>query len=431
MTRVARTIVVLSLSPILAMSTLVESVDAQEPLLEIENGQATEVLQVAEDGGFVVKGSLGTGTTPATGGGVRLMWYPGKAALRAGVVGSDEWDNDNVGGASIALGTNTTANGGNAVALGAGTTASGGNSTAAGTQTVASGSASTALGSVSRAYGAAATAMGSGTEAGDYSTATGRSTRAVGFGSTAMGNFTTASAEFSTALGDRSTASGPGSTASGNLTLASGEYSLAIGIGTKATGARSVALGDNTTAAGLGSVAMGSYVTAGNGSFIFGDRSSTQVQAAGSNQFVVRAHGGIGFNSGTNIGCDLPAGVGAWACTSSRMAKEGFEAMDGEAMLARLALIPIQRWTYLGSPSAHVGPVAEDFWAAFGLGEGSTTITTVDADGIALLGVQTLERRTAELRAENAELRAANAELAEAQADLLRRLEALEARGDL
>ncbi len=426
MTRLARTIAVLSLLPTLATMTLVQSAAGQQ-LFEIENDQAAKLLQVAEDGGLVVKGSFGAGTAPAAGAGVRLMWYPGKGALRAGMVGAGEWDDDNIGGASIALGSNTTANGGNSVALGAGTTASGGNATATGTQTVASGSASTALGSASRAYGAAATAMGSATEAADYSTAMGRSARAVGAASTAMGNFTTASAEFSTAMGDRSTASGQGSTASGYVALASGEYSLAIGFGPKATGARSVALGDNTTAAGVGSVAIGSYVSAGNGSFVFGDRSSSQVQVAGSNQFLVRAHGGVGFNSGPNIGCDLPAGVGAWACTSSRLAKEGFESMDGEAVLAKLALIPIQRWTYLGSRSAHVGPVAEDFWAAFGLGEGSTTITTVDADGIALLGVQTLERRTAELRAENAELRAANAELAAAQAELLRRLEALEA----
>lgn len=38
-------------------------------------------------------------------------------------------------------------------------------------------------------------------------------------------------------------------------------------------------------------------------------------------------------------------------------------------------------------------------------GEGPRTISTVDADGIALLGVQALERRTAVLQSENAELR--------------------------
>jgi hypothetical protein len=53
----------------------------------------------------------------------------------------------------------------------------------------------------------------------------------------------------------------------------------------------------------------------------------------------------------------------------------------------------------------HLGPTAEDFHAAFGLGEGSTKIATVDADGIALRAVQALERRTAELREENDALR--------------------------
>jgi trimeric autotransporter adhesin len=259
-----------------------------------------------------------------------------------------------------------------------------------------------------------ATAMGRLTLASaDHSTAMGLSTKAVGLTSTALGDGTSATGEVSTAMGGATTASAQFSTAMGFRTEASGTYSTAMGFDTHATGVSSTAMGAASTAAGLGSVAMGTRAIAqGAGSFAFADRSSTEPYTALENQFVVRAHGGIGFNSGTNIGCDLPAGVGAWACTSSRLAKEGFEEVDGETVLAKLARIPIQRWSYLGTPAMHVGPMAEDFHGAFGLGEGPTTITTVDADGIALLGVQTLERRTAELRVENA--------------DLLRRVETLE-----
>ena len=47
----------------------------------------------------------------------------------------------------------------------------------------------------------------------------------------------------------------------------------------------------------------------------------------------------------------------------------------------------------------HLGPTAEDFRAAFGLGDSDAAIATVDIDGVNLLAVQALERRTAELTA--------------------------------
>lgn len=380
MTRIARIITVAPLPLLVAMTSLAGSAAAQKQLFEVETSTATKLLQVADDGGFVVKGQFSAGTIPAAGPGVRLMWYPKRGAFRAGQAYVSEWDDDKIGV--------------NSVALGSGTTASGIESTALGTATTASGAAATALGRETTASGEAATALGSRTTASNFfSTALGNGTTASGHSATAMGIGTVASEGYSTAMGDGSRATGSASTAMGG--------------GTVASGIRSTAMGESSVAAGLGSVAMGTRAIAqGDGSFAFADRSSNDTYTAGANEFLVRAHGGIGFNSGTNIGCDLPAGVGAWACTSSRLAKEGFEDVDGEAVLAELAGIPIQRWSYLGTPAAHVGPTAEDFYGAFGLGEGPTTITTVDADGIALLGVQTLERRTAELRAELASLRA-------------------------
>jgi len=381
MTRIARIIAAASLSLMFATTALASSAAAQTQLFEVEKSDATKLLQVGDDAGFVVRGTLGAGGIPAAGSGVRLMWYPGKSAFRAGRVDAAQWDDGNIGQWSAAFGQNTTASGTHSLAAGGDAEATADRSVAMGGGTTASGQFSLAMGQVSVASG---------------------------FASTAIGERATASNRAATALGGSTTASGMNSTAMGVRTIASGDASTAMGFETQASGVSSTAMGAVSTAAGIGSVAMGTRAVAqGAGSFVFADRSSTtESVTAFDNQFVVRAHGGIGFNSGTNIGCDLPAGVGAWACTSSRLAKEGFEDMDGEAVLAKLASIPIQRWSYLGTRSAHVGPTAEDFHAAFGLGEGPTTITTVDADGIALLGVQTLERRTAELRAENAKLRA-------------------------
>jgi hypothetical protein len=386
---------------------------AQAPLFEVD-GADPKLFQVNDDGGLLMGGRFGTGVIPASGPGGRLMWYPRTASVRAGLVGGSQWDDAQIGRASAAFGENTTASGAHAIASGLETIAGGSVSAAFGSQTQATGSHSFAAGVRSRATGERTVALGEATTAsGLVATSLGYATVSSGVASTAMGHTTTASGEAATAMGAGTISSAGFSTAMGYQTRATANYSTSMGFQTQATGISSTAMGAASIAAGLGSVAMGTRAVAqGGGSFAFADRSSTDSYTAGENQFVVRAHGGIGFNSGSGIGCDLPAGVGAWACTSSRLAKEGFERVDGETVLAKLARIPIQRWSYLGTPAAHVGPTAEDFYGAFGLGQGPTTITTVDADGIALLGVQTLERRTAELRAENAQL--------------LRRVEALE-----
>ena len=115
--------------------------------------------------GFAVTGTILTGTIPASGDGVRLMWYPAKAAFRAGRAASGGWDDASIGRYSSALGVSTTASGDAATALGSGTTASGQESIAMGHSTTASGTYSAAWGSSTTATGSVATAMGVGTTA--------------------------------------------------------------------------------------------------------------------------------------------------------------------------------------------------------------------------------------------------------------------------
>ena len=94
---------------------------------------------------------------------------------------------------------------------------------------------------------------------------------------------------------------------------------------------------------------------------------------------------------------------GAWTNASSRTFKEGFAAIDPADVLARVLALGISRWSYIGSGEGeHVGPMAEDFHAAFGLGHSEKQIATVDADGVALAAIQGLN---AKLEAENAALR--------------------------
>ena len=83
---------------------------------------------------------------------------------------------------------------------------------------------------------------------------------------------------------------------------------------------------------------------------------------------------------------------------SSRAAKTGFIDIDADAVLDAVASLPIAFWSYLHQDTGirHLGPTAEDFHAAFGLGERPTEIATGDLAGVALAAIQALNREVAE-----------------------------------
>ena len=79
---------------------------------------------------------------------------------------------------------------------------------------------------------------------------------------------------------------------------------------------------------------------------------------------------------------------------SSRGAKENFRETDGSALLAKLEQLPISSWNYRGAPAQerHLGPVAEDFHAAFGLGTNERYVSITDEAGVALASVKALQQ---------------------------------------
>jgi hypothetical protein len=83
---------------------------------------------------------------------------------------------------------------------------------------------------------------------------------------------------------------------------------------------------------------------------------------------------------------------------SDRNVKENVAAVDGRDLLDKLDAIPLATWNYKTQDESirHIGPMAQDFHAAFGLGEDDRHITTIDADGVALAGVQALYRMVQE-----------------------------------
>ena len=75
-----------------------------------------------------------------------------------------------------------------------------------------------------------------------------------------------------------------------------------------------------------------------------------------------------------------------------RNAKEAFEAIDPRAILAAVVTLPIERSSYKGETVRHLGPMAQDFAAAFGLGADDRHIFPLDAAGVALAAIQGLHR---------------------------------------
>ncbi len=135
---------------------------------------------------------------------------------------------------------------------------------------------------------------------------------------------------------------------------------------------------------------------------------------------VVNGRVGIGNNAPSTL---LQVGNATcngttWNNASDRNLKENLKPVNAQVMLEKVIALPLSEWNYKATPGeSHVGPMAQDFKAAFGLGADDKSIATVDADGVALAAIQGLnekvenhehkaERRLARLAAENAELRA-------------------------
>lgn len=106
---------------------------------------------------------------------------------------------------------------------------------------------------------------------------------------------------------------------------------------------------------------------------------------------------------------------GTWTNASSKSLKENFVQVDRHDILNRLMSMPISRWNYKseGDTVEHIGPMAEDFAAAFETGEHDTSIATVDADGVAIASIQALyeiiQEKDDEIRELNARLSAIEA----------------------
>ena len=374
----------------------VQAANAQNDSVLAVSKSGVNLLRLNDDASFVVRGTAGSGTLPATGTGVRMMWFPNLYAFRAGKVdsfGSTYWDLSNIGTGSIGLGENVRASGNNSFAANLATTASGDESVALGNNGTASGDRSFAFNGT--ASGVGAVAIGSGAQAtSDDALAMGPSSIAGGLASIVLGP-----------------------------SIANGSFGVAIGLQNSASGNFSVAIGKNArTANRQGSIVLGD----GCAGF-----SSDSVYPTANNQFIARGCGGVKIftNQGLTSGVELAAGGSSWSAVSDRNRKENFATVDGEDVLLRLRSVPVSTWNYLSQARSirHMGPMAQDFAAAFGLGESNLLINSLDIDGVNLAGVQALAARTDQLRTQVRALSDENAALRGRVTELEARLQRIEA----
>jgi len=255
-----------------------------------------------------------------------------------------------------------------------------------------------------------------------------KNTASGALGTVGGGQLNTASAsEATVGGGQQNTASGSCATVGGGWANTAGTWPYAtVGGGSNNTASKSyatvggglentagyaatVAGGEKNAAAGDWSFAAGYRAKANHkGSFVWADSTYADFASVRQDHFHVKATGGVGLNvnSGwveiwvtgnrlilTSTGAWLST-AGIWTNASDRNAKENFAPVDEREVLARLAQMPITTWNHKAEDTStrHMGPMAQDFHAAFGLGSDDKSIGTLDATGVAFAAIQGLHQ---------------------------------------
>jgi len=169
----------------------------------------------------------------------------------------------------------------------------------------------------------------------------------------------------------------------GSINRAMGRYSFAAGRNARA-------LHDNT------------FVFAG-----FNDKPSFT-----NDSMTARFENGYYFFTSANNGAQIPPNGTSWSAISDREAKENFAPVHTGAILDKIVAMPLTEWSYKEDPNKrrYIGPVAQDFHAAFGLGD-NKTINTLDSDGVLFAAVQALAAQLSDIQRQQTKLESENAVL--------------------
>jgi hypothetical protein len=198
--------------------------------------------------------------------------------------------------------------------------------------------------------------------------------------------------------GRENIASGASSTVGGGSSNeATGSVStVAGGIGNVASGlAATIPGGSGNRAVGAYSFAVGQRANAQHdGSYVFTDAVDRELSSDKPNEMVVRMSGGYWFWSDAmnSTGVRIVPGANSWSNVSDRNAKENFVEIDKLGILEALRQMPVTRWNLKAQDPGllHIGPMAQDFYKAFSLGEDEKLINTSDALGVSFAAIQGL-----------------------------------------
>ena len=195
------------------------------------------------------------------------------------------------------------------------------------------------------------------------------------------------------------------------------------------TASGSDALGGNTTgndniASGVNALASNTTGSSNTAIGAFADVSTGNLNNATAIGFGATVNANNKIRLGNNA-VTVIEGTVAFTNVSDKTQKENFQPVDGEEVLGKIRSFELSSWNFIGHDPKkfrHYGPMAQDFYAAFGhdgVGQigSETTINSGDLAGILMIAVKALEKRTAELKQKEAQL-----------AVLESRLEALELR---
>jgi hypothetical protein len=131
-----------------------------------------------------------------------------------------------------------------------------------------------------------------------------------------------------------------------------------------------------------------------HGAFVWADSTGGSLSSTATNQFLIRASGGVSVfsNAAATAGAKLDPGSGMWNDLSDRHAKENIVPVDRRKVLQALASLPVSTWNYKteNEKIRHIGPMAQDFHAAFGVGADDRYIGTMDVGGVAFAALQGL-----------------------------------------
>lgn len=130
---------------------------------------------------------------------------------------------------------------------------------------------------------------------------------------------------------------------------------------------------------------------------------SISKDGTGGSEFLIQSNGRVKIGPGGNAALDLlPNGnltiAGTLTQSSDKNLKTAFADVDDAEVLDRVEKMPVQTWQFkFDDPELrHMGPTAQDFHAAFGLGKDEHTIAPVDGIGVSLAAIKALKQEVDE-----------------------------------